>query len=130
MTHAGPISDAEDDPPLSTEPLLVATAPEAATDLFQCMVILTESMNSLKRCVNSENQSHRNDLAHLEPISSDEEELPVPVASVPIPSLPLGSDQLPMIIGVPHPVTSPPAHILTLSDPSSTLLPPAPQSLP
>src|SRR5882724_7745016 len=56
-THAGPISDAEDDPPHPTEPPLVATAPESTTIHFQHMVILTKSMNSLKRHVNSEKQT-------------------------------------------------------------------------
>jgi len=69
------------------------------------MVILTESMNILKKRLNTEKQARCDDPTHLDPVSSDEEALPVPLASVPVASLPLSSDQLPTTIAVSQPPT-------------------------
>src|SRR5882724_407707 len=74
---------------------------------------------------------------HLEPVSSDEEELPVPITSVPIPAVPQVSNEISIPIGVSQPApdssTTVPGiinmHVSTVSPPLSTLVPP-PQSLP
>ena len=69
--------------------------PPPTLDLFQQMVFLTENMNTLKKHVNTEKCSRHENLAHLDPVSSDKEELPVPIISVPVVLLidaPLTSD--------------------------------------
>jgi len=48
------------------------------------MVLLTERMNTLKKCIIAEKHSRCEHPAHLDPGSSDEEELPVLIVSVPI----------------------------------------------
>ena len=75
------------------------TAPVAGPDLqlslFQKTVLLTEGVNALKRCLNVGKCSQRENPNNLDPVSSDKEELLVPVSSVPlvpIPSLPLPPD--------------------------------------
>ena len=101
------------------------------------LTILTENLNILKKRVNSEKQSRCDDPAHLDPVSSDEEALPVPLASAPVASLPLSSDQLPTTIAVSQPPTEPPAidpsiipaHVSTVSPPLTSLVPAAMQSL-
>ena len=52
------------------------------TDLLQRMVLLTEAMNKLKCHVNEEKAARRMNSSYLEEVSSDEEELKVPIASV------------------------------------------------
>src|SRR5882672_5924247 len=56
-TCTDPTSDAKDKPTHPTVPPLLPNTPEGATDLFQCMVILTENLNILKKRVNSEKKS-------------------------------------------------------------------------
>jgi len=83
------------DPPTAPEDSLTAAHPppvhslssETAApslDLFQQTVLLTEGMNVLKCHLNAEKQTRCETPAHLDPISSDEEELLVPISSVPI----------------------------------------------
>src|SRR5882724_2080658 len=75
---------------------------------------------------------------HLEPVSSDEEELPVPITSVPIPAVPQVSNEISIPIGGSQPApdssTTVPGiinvHVSTVSPPLSTLVPPPSQSLP
>jgi len=47
--------------------------------LFQRTVLLTEEANKLKCCVNGEKQAHQDNPNHLEVVSSDEEEIEVPI---------------------------------------------------
>jgi len=58
--------------------------------MFHQMVLLTEEMNTLKCQLNAEKQCWCKNHAHLDPISLDEEELHIPVNSVPV-ILPLPS---------------------------------------
>ena len=85
-THVEPPSDAEcvtpmHLPPPSTQIMV------PALDLFQHTVILTEGMNALKSRINAEKQSRHENPSHLDPISSDKEELHISVTAVPITSV-------------------------------------------
>jgi len=57
-------------------------------DLFQHTILLTEGMNTLKCCLNAEKQSRHENPNHLDTISSVEEELQVPMPSIPITVVP------------------------------------------
>src|SRR5882724_9550570 len=82
-----------------------ATVPENSNiDLFQRTILLTEAMKRLKSHVNAEKYAHCSNPAHLEDLSSDEEETEVPVLSVPI----MSSSLLPLpILATLVPDTSP-----------------------
>jgi hypothetical protein len=49
---------------------------------LQCLVLLTEHVNRLRRRVNEDRQARRNDTAHTSPVSDDEEEEEIPVQAV------------------------------------------------
>ena len=122
-------------PPPSIPPKSsVTTAPNL--DLFQWTILLTEGMNALKWCLNAEKQSRHENPTHLNPISSDEEELHVHMYTMPIlPLLPSPPDTGPTI-EVPtvnsQPVLAPDdqeqvgqAHIPTLPHPETDPIEPA-----
>ena len=54
--------------------------------LFQRTVLLTEAMNKFKCHVNKEKHAHHSKPNHLEVVSSDEEEIKVPIVPVPLTS--------------------------------------------
>src|SRR5882672_4376481 len=86
-THADPSADTDLGAPVGAPALPAAPPSEnalASLDLCQHTVILTEGMNALKRRINAEKQSRRENPGHLDPISSDEEEVQIPIAAVPI----------------------------------------------
>ena len=89
-THVKPVSD--NDKPQTSPTKAVLHPPTILSldtmDFFQRMVLLTESTNALKHCVNVEKQSHCDNPAYLELVSSDEEEFPLPISSVPLVPLP------------------------------------------
>jgi len=60
---------------------------QAPVDMFQQMMVLMESLNELKCHVNLEKQARHNYSLHANPVSADEEELVVPVTTVPVPKL-------------------------------------------
>jgi len=74
-TCAGPLSKHKDTVPSAQENIDIG--------LFQRTVLLTEEMNKLKCHINSEKQKRHDDLNDLEVVSSDEEEIEVPVESIP-----------------------------------------------
>jgi len=71
-------SDAGDTPQDANDPQ-PSPIPPPTLDLFQRMVILTENMNTLKKHVNAKKCSRCENPVHLDPVSSDEEELHVPI---------------------------------------------------
>ena len=80
--HVGLLSKPEETMPMSLHPAQPATPQIFEMDLFQRMVLLTEAMNKLKQCVNEEKAARDMNPSHLEEVSSDKEELEVPIASV------------------------------------------------
>ena len=77
-----------DEPQASPMQTVLHPPTTSAMEFFQRMVLLMESTNALKCHVNVEKQAHRDNPAHLELVSSDEEELPLPVSSVPLMPIP------------------------------------------
>src|SRR5882672_7388755 len=85
-THAEPPSELEDAVPLSPSHAVGNVPVSDGEDLFQRTVLLTEAMNRLKRRVNEEKHACHLNQNHIEVVSSDEEELDVPIASIPLAS--------------------------------------------
>ena len=68
--------------PASLSPMAASVPEILDMDLFQRMVLLTEAMNKLKQQVNKEKYMHYINPSHIEEVSSDKEEIEVPVMSV------------------------------------------------
>jgi len=112
-----PPSEPEDTPPASPELIMpfYVLALTQDMDLFQCLVLPTESVNSLEYHVNIEKQTSHDNPAHIEEVSSDKEEIEIPVLTIPLmlyslpfsqtlapgPSFPLPSSPNPPITRIP-----------------------------
>ena len=69
--------------------------PSDEPNLFQLAIVLTENLNTLKCCVNAEKQARSMDPSNDEEVSTDEEEVDMPVSSVPLVSVSHTLQQLP-----------------------------------
>jgi len=74
-------SDTCDVPQDMNKPL-ASPVPPPTLDLFKSVVPLTENMNTLKKHLNAKKCSRCKNPSHLDLVSSDKEELPVPIVSV------------------------------------------------
>jgi len=76
-------SEPKDATPTSPQPMATTTLDFPDMGLFQRAMLLMEAMNRLKFQVHTEKLSHCSNLNHLE-MSSDKEEIEVPISSVPL----------------------------------------------
>jgi len=92
----------------STDVLPSAASSNDATQLepLQRMVLQTGGINMLKHQVNLEKQVHCNNLACIYPVSEDEEELEIPLNTVPLSQT--------LLILAPEFLLHPPHHLLRL----------------
>ena len=102
------LSEPEDAMPSSPQLPPAVTQENSEIALVQRTVLLTEAMNKLKCCVNKEKHAHHSNPNHLEVVSSDEEEIDVPIASIPLTSNSLLPSQTLVAPHPPHLLVPPP----------------------
>jgi len=86
MAFMKTIADPKDTLPTPTAPVATINVSNIAPplDIFQRIVLLMENMNALKHHINLEEQVCHDNPSHMAPVSDDEEELEIPMNSVPI----------------------------------------------
>jgi len=108
-THTDWLSEPEDAVPSFPQLSPAVTQENSEIALFQRTMLLAEAMNKLKHRVNQEKHTWCSNPNYLEVVSSNEEEIEVPIMSIPLTSsslLPsqtlIGPTPFPLVVPLPH----------------------------